>query len=116
MKQQLRINRNIVECKYSSYREHTALSFVLIETLWNVNHKGRLLFFNRVIVLIETLWNVNVFPTLLKKLDEFVLIETLWNVNGSTKVADTGEIFRINRNIVECKLVFQIRNICFFKY
>ena len=76
--------------------------------MWNVNHKGRLLFFNRVIVLIETLWNVNVFPTLLKKLDEFVLIETLWNVNGSTKVADTGEIFRINRNIVECKSGFHL--------
>ena len=34
----LRINRNIVECKYSNNRlKHSFFSRVLIETLWNVN-------------------------------------------------------------------------------
>ena len=33
----LRINRNIVECKYMSTAPGTTSSFVLIETLWNVN-------------------------------------------------------------------------------
>ena len=34
------------------------------------------------------------------------LIETLWNVNVKG-AAITGEITRINRNIVECKFAFK---------
>ena len=32
-----------------------------------------------------------------------VLIETLWNVKGSYAAYERYEVFRINRNIVECK-------------
>ena len=32
-----------------------------------------------------------------------VLIETLWNVKDDTDVTMPVEMFRINRNIVECK-------------
>ena len=56
----LRINRNIVECKYSK----PLVSFIthhleLIETLWNVNRTQDLLDFIIKFELIETLWNVN---------------------------------------------------------
>ena len=33
----LRINRNIVECKFSTPSRSTAIPYELIETLWNVN-------------------------------------------------------------------------------
>ena len=35
----------------------------------------------------------------------FELIETLWNVNILTVIAPILTSFRINRNIVECKLI-----------
>ena len=53
------INRNIVECKlWNCIAEHT-VSYVLIETLWNVNADTFDSISVSVCVLIETLWNVN---------------------------------------------------------
>ena len=37
--------------------------------------------------------------------DETVLIETLWNVNLSPSIKEAAGDDRINRNIVECKLM-----------
>ena len=34
-----------------------------------------------------------------------VLIETLWNVNQIKTIAEELDLSRINRNIVECKLL-----------
>ena len=43
-----RINRNIVECKYSWFsREYELCRVELIETLWNVNKYLRRQFFQR---------------------------------------------------------------------
>ena len=56
----MRINRNIVECKYKQLLETEILENVLIETLWNVNGVGGLMAYAMNWVLIETLWNVNV--------------------------------------------------------
>ena len=35
---------------------------------------------------------------------EYVLIETLWNVKVYQSTAEFGNLVRINRNIVECKV------------
>ena len=76
------INRNIVECKGSQdFVTRMGIRFVLIETLWNVKLKRRLITLYQMAVLIETLWNVKTI------------------VYGPVKVS-TG----INRNIVECKV------------
>ena len=121
-----RINRNIVECKWSSEgTTDTKDNSVLIETLWNVNGRSLHWCEHKASVLIETLWNVNTtsaspFAPLyccinrniveckllydfLKYQDKCVLIETLWNVNSNKLLGVTGQC-RINRNIVECKL------------
>ena len=55
------INRNIVECKYSSFLRCKWTVCVLIETLWNVNKVEVEKMLQSGKVLIETLWNVNVF-------------------------------------------------------
>ena len=97
-----RINRNIVECKVICYTKIFDLSFVLIETLWNVKvyestaEFGNLVRINRNIVeckvasgytklesdsvLIETLWNVKLLKKEGEKIRKIVLIETLWSV------------------------------------
>ena len=55
-----RINRNIVECKSSTFPVFLKSGCpVLIETLWNVNISGTAAVCAYGIVLIETLWNVN---------------------------------------------------------
>ena len=53
-----RINRNIVECKVICYTKIFDLSFVLIETLWNVKYEISIVSVPADPVLIETLWNV----------------------------------------------------------
>ena len=54
------INRNIVECKFTSYKQFLETKIlVLIETLWNVNLSPLYQIRLRIAVLIETLWNVN---------------------------------------------------------
>ena len=104
-------------------------SYVLIETLWNVNQKQLTVILAeyqrinrnivecklysawvrsaRVTVLIETLWNVNLHDThrLLQQVP--VLIETLWNVNWKT-LQSSNQTKSINRNIVECKLLYTL--------
>ena len=57
----------------------------------------------RAAVLIETLWNVKTFPLCKVPSAYLVLIETLWNVKEERLVGECNSIFRINRNIVECK-------------
>ena len=76
----------------------------LIETLWNVNAEVLKAEAALRKELIETLWNVNI--DLLTGEDEETceLIETLWNVNINRKFINYITFFRINRNIVECKL------------
>ena len=54
-------------------------------------------------VLIETYWNVNEDIHYLIDNDLIVLIETYWNVNF-VAVYGHPDDFRINRNILECKL------------
>ena len=80
---------------------------VLIETLWNVNQPvSTVLFLSEFLVLIETLWNVNELMFLRSGLHSSVLIETLWNVNREEEENEKVEKACINRNIVECKLLF----------
>ena len=55
----MRINRNIVECKYYGIWIPVLVYTELIETLWNVNTPACVIFCKRASELIETLWNVN---------------------------------------------------------
>ena len=101
------INRNIVECKYTGRNGQTEGTYVLIETLWNVNSSAITLpswpdgGINRNIVeckldlhsicssgwlginrnIVECKFSTSFSPPFLPCI---VLIETLWNVNQST--------------------------------
>ena len=83
----MRINRNILECKFLCSLCHQVKRLVLIETYWNVNSifywSGR----QSRGVLIETYWNVNVIEWMLKGIKGYVLIETYWNVNERASVS-----------------------------
>ena len=79
-----------------------AASMELIETLWNVNRIDLYCLVRLRLELIETLWNVNKIIRNIRKRILSELIETLWNVNRR-QCAYFCAIFRINRNIVECK-------------
>ena len=57
----MRINRNIVECKFECIGINPYNFSELIETLWNVNTFIQLSSTVAPKELIETLWNVNVF-------------------------------------------------------
>ena len=73
-----------MECKgiYGFYLVDS-LSFVLIETLWNVKKEQQKAAQDMTLVLIETLWNVKVLIQLsIYKIRSVVLIETLWNVKN----------------------------------
>ena len=81
------------------------LHFVLIETLWNVKSEKYRIYETESYVLIETLWNVKpLFHGRYGKRSE-VLIETLWNVKTHIFHFSFLLEFRINRNIVECKVI-----------
>ena len=98
------INRNIVECKFSSTRRLTSvLSSELIETLWNVNTPVRWEQIPEPCELIETLWNVNRADLKAEDFKDIELIETLWNVNKVEILELITKELGINRNIVECK-------------
>ena len=84
---QLRINRNIVECKVRIVYRKANSHIVLIETLWNVKT--------------ETL------PEQTRIVA--VLIETLWNVKSGIRAVITSSAVSINRNIVECKENFPLQ-------
>ena len=53
------LNRNILECKFTSLNIASVVLFVLIETYWNVNLDKRQKKASSNPVLIETYWNVN---------------------------------------------------------
>ena len=55
-----RINRYIMECKFSSGSTCFGILIELIDTLWNVNILGANPEASWVIELIDTLWNVNI--------------------------------------------------------
>ena len=56
----IRINRNIVECKFDRFIVNRFCYFYeLIETLWNVNEQCSGALGDWIAELIETLWNVN---------------------------------------------------------
>ena len=98
-----RINRNIVECKVICYTKIFELSFVLIETLWNVKifvcafRSGYGIRINRNIV------ECKVSSVYTKMESDSVLIETLWNVKAYANRIYKRYGLGINRNIVECK-------------
>ena len=78
----LRINRNIVECKYevadNMYRRsELGINKNIVECKCRKHRAQK----NGVRVLIETLWNVNFQDAWKKEGKNTVLIETLWNVN-----------------------------------
>ena len=99
----LRINRNIVECKFAC-TNHIEIRFIeLIETLWNVNILLGYLHRLQLRELIETLWNVNCNKSIYHNYHHTELIETLWNVNINGSNLTHDERVGINRNIVECK-------------
>ena len=95
-----------MECKYDhSLKFRTALHHELIDTLWNVNNREEEIKNDKSDELIDTLWNVNVErkATVSNKRSE--LIDTLWNVNMLLQPR-TMLAGRINRYIMECKLIF----------
>ncbi len=55
----IRINRNILECKFNQVSVLLNAIVVLIETYWNVNEEQGTEEKGAKIVLIETYWNVN---------------------------------------------------------
>ena len=55
--------------------------------------------------LIDTLWNVNYSVCEVMSNLTFELIDTLWNVNPDTLKPVCSAILRINRYIMECKLI-----------
>ena len=76
---QVRINRNIVECKGLKLRYIRSSGVVLIETLWNVKKR------NNPIAIMRMGINRNIveckgFRLFVIRGVTFVLIETLWNV------------------------------------
>ena len=96
------INRNIVECKeqdaYNSRQDHTSINRNIVECKEGRDIRGLTI----EIVLIETSWNVKLYTTF--------YIVSIHRINRNIveckvlKVYTTYiRIFRINRNIVECK-------------
>ena len=59
----------------------------------------------KVFELIETLWNVNEEYETPHPKGITELIETLWNVNEEKDKLSNNERVRINRNILECRLL-----------
>ena len=59
IKEGLRINRYIMECKYTDVRGLGEAFSELIDTLWNVNEVVRIRCDLSTLELIDTLWNVN---------------------------------------------------------
>ena len=55
------INRDILECKVFNQTCRVRVSFILIETYWNVKVRRLLYKVHSEEILIETYWNVKVF-------------------------------------------------------
>ena len=79
------INGNIVECKANPLSEKFFVNSVLIETSWNVKTT----------------------PVTFLCICLNVLIETSWNVKKPMRKFHFN-VQRINRNIVECKVIYNI--------
>ena len=94
-----------MECKCRNDDEILSCYLVLIETYWNVNATKLINWCNSKGVLIETYWNVNTRVLNSSIIDFLVLIETYWNVNEMS-YEHRGLVIGINRNILECKLLF----------
>ena len=101
----LRINRNIVECKWQNGLQTLPEGLVLIETLWNVNYitcwvcQVWCFRINRNIV------ECKLHPGTLSKMLSYGInrniVECKYDIiGGKSKVRS-----RINRNIVECKFL-----------
>ena len=103
------INRNIVECKFRTVEswlyDHSWINRNIVECKYRKEVNN----YHNLCELIETLWNVNSGHTLCPSLE---LIETLWNVNLNSWRLISPSI-RINRNIVECKLLtYNFKSFC----
>ena len=81
------------------------MSPVLIETLWNVNHIGKVECTEAVAVLIETLWNVNLTSTGYVRREIKRINRNIVECKYGTVYSSDCSINGINRNIVECKLL-----------
>ena len=78
---------------------------VLIETYWNV--KASLtsnVLFRRVHVLIETYWNVKVNPSGVLSISRLRINRNILECKVIFAVGIRGCLTRINRNILECKV------------
>ena len=91
--------------KKSKPKTNNILTDVLIETLWNVKIISPWIIYFASRVLIETLWNVKQVLSKTLFFGSLVLIETLWNVKYCEGLMIVS-FSRINRNIVECKVIF----------
>ena len=102
------INRNIVECKEKRERKVENAGYGINRNIVECKVVTLLSIFYHRSVLIETLWNVKIYFTQFSAKVILVLIETLWNVKDQS-VCGTDQDPCINRNIVECKVIFSQR-------
>ena len=79
---------------------------VLIETYWNVKIFNGSLNAEGDKVLIETYWNVKVHTGRSVRSSPAVLIETYWNVKSNENFYASCKKVGINRNILECKVMY----------
>ena len=127
-----RINRYIMECKFSikKNRQHSITELIdtlwnvnkriragcdvgkheLIDTLWNVNAQSIGYTVPQIRELIDTLWNVNTIKLIIFYNVHEELIDTLWNVNFCQNLRHNFRQERINRYIMECKLLLTAKS------
>ncbi len=106
----LRINRNILECKFLKGGSTSHSACVLIETYWNVNTESLNSSRVSVPVLIETYWNVNCLRGLYHPSGKGInrnILECKYHQAVLTALAEA----RINRNILECKYSQVVRDV-----
>ena len=84
--------------------DRSIVRMVLIETSWNVKNRMSITADKITPELIETSWNVKKKLKTIMRICRRVLIETSWNVKLYTTFYIVS-IHRINRNIVECKVL-----------
>ena len=106
-----RINRNIVECKYFWIITAIICVYRINRNIVECKSALRLSIARHKIELIETLWNVNFVAIHSDWRRTGELIETLWNVNLCVYSLKGVPLRWINRNIVECKLIWLHDNV-----
>ena len=82
----------------------------LIDTLWNVNAQSIGYTVPQIRELIDTLWNVNTIKLIIFYNVHEELIDTLWNVNFCQNLRHNFRQERINRYIMECKLLLTAKS------